>query len=126
MEDFSSRLWGDGGDWMTGDLTTSLDVSESDNEMRVQVDVPGIQPEDIDIQLSGNTLTIRGERKEEEEKKGRTFYRIERLTGRFSRSVTLPYEVDEGNIEAHQQGGVLTITLPKAETAQIKKIEVKS
>jgi HSP20 family protein len=126
MEDLFSRFWGGSGEWMTGDLTPSLDVSESDNELQIQMDVPGIKPEDIDIQLSGNTLTISGERKEEEEKKDRTFHRVERRTGRFARTITLPYEVDEGNIEAREQGGVLTITLPKAETAQNKRIEVKS
>jgi HSP20 family protein len=126
MDDLFSQFWGDGGDWSVGDLITSLDLSESENELQVRMDVPGVKPEDIDIELSGNMLTISGERKEEAEEEGRTFHRVERRTGRFSRTVMLPCDVDEGQIEARNEGGVLTIKLPKTETSKSRRIEVKS
>ena len=103
-----------------------LDLSETDNALEVRMDVPGIKPADIDIQVSGNMLTISGERKEEKEEKGRTFHRLERRSGCFSRSVLLPCAVQEDKIEARYAEGVLTIALHKTEQARTKKIKVQA
>ena len=89
------------------------------------MDVPGVKPEDIDIQLHGNMLTVNGHREEETEEKDKKFHRIERRTGTFSRSVTLPREVEEATVQANCDGGVLKIMLPKREEQRAKKIPVK-
>ena len=85
-----------------------------------------MKPDEIDIEITENMLNISGERKEEKEEKGRTFHRVERHTGHFSRSIMLPCEVNENKIEARSHEGVLTITLPKTETAKTKRIKVQS
>lgn len=103
----------------------SLDLSETDGELQLKMDVPGIKPEEVDIELSGNTLRIKGEHKEEKEEKGKTYHRIERQTGSFFRSVELPCAVDEENIAAECKDGVLTVTLPKSQEAVARKVKVK-
>ena len=102
-----------------------FDLSETDNALAIRMDVPGIKPADIDIQVSGNMLTISGERKEEKEEKGRTFHRVERRSGSFSRSVMLPCAVQEDKIEAKYADGVLVVSLPKTEEAKTRKIKVQ-
>lgn len=105
--------------------TPELDVYEDENEVVVTADVPGLKPEEIDISISGNTLTIRGEKKREEEKKGKNYYRLERSHGSFSRSVELPVSVDTKKISATYKNGVLEVTLPKVEEAKPKKVKIE-
>lgn len=127
MDDMLSRLsrdW-DGGEWLTQAAVPSLDMSETDNAFEIRMDLPGIQPEQVDIEISGNTVRISGERKEEKEEKGKTFHRIERMTGSFGRTVTLPCSVKEDKVTADCHDGVLTVTLPKTEEAKTHKIKVK-
>jgi HSP20 family protein len=107
-------------------LSPPLDMSETDTAVRIRMDLPGVAPNEIDIQVSGNQLTVTGERKEESEEKGATFHRIERRTGQFSRSITLPCTVDEGKIDAMYQDGVLCISLPKSEESRPRHIKVKA
>jgi HSP20 family protein len=127
LEDLLSNLVMDAGDgWLTSHLAPSLDVSETDSAVEVRMDVPGMKPDDIDIQLSGNTLRVSGERKEEKEEKGRTFHRAERRSGSFSRVVTLPCNVKDDKIDAQYHDGVLTISMPKCEEAKARKIKVKA
>jgi HSP20 family protein len=127
MDDLLSRFVSSGEDgWFVGKLSPQLDLSETDNAVEVRMDVPGVHAKELDIRISGNILTVSGERKEEKEEKGRTFYRSERKSGSFSRSVTLPCAVDESKVEAKCRDGVLTIALPKAAEARTKKIEVKA
>ena len=90
------------------------------------MDIPGMEAKDIDIQVNGHLLTISGERKEEKEEKGKTYHRIERRSGSFSRSVTLPCPVKEEAVDAQYKNGILMVKLPKAEEAKSKKIAVKS
>ncbi len=125
MEHMISRLWDDGQDAWFG-ATPSLDVSESDTAVEAKLDLPGVKPEEIEIQLNGNMLTISGERKEEQEEKGKTYHRIERRVGSFSRSVSLPCHVDEDKVAADYRDGVLTVTMPKTESAKAKKIPIKT
>jgi HSP20 family protein len=127
IEDAMSRLWDEGPSGSTfGASVPSLDVSETDKSVEVKLDLPGITAKEIDIQLNDNLLTVSGERKEEQEKKGKTFHRVERRYGSFSRSITLPCKVQEDEVAAEYRDGVLSITLPKAEDAKSKKIAVKS
>ena len=125
MQDLAGRFWGEEGDgWLLGGAP-SIDLSETDNSVEVKMDLPGIKANEIDIQVNGNLLTVSGERKEEKEEKGKTFHRVERRLGSFSRSVTLPCAVLEKEAAAECREGVLTITLPKAEEAKTHKIQVK-
>jgi HSP20 family protein len=127
MEDIFDRFWGDDeGDGARGFLSPAMDMSESESALQVRLDLPGVDPKNIDIQINGNRITISGHREEKQEEKGDTFHRIERRVGRFSRSAMLPCTVDEDNIDASYHDGVLTISLPKTEEAKSKRIEVKS
>jgi len=103
----------------------ALDIAESDNEFIVKAEIPGCKPEDIDISVHGNVLTIKGEKKQEEEKKEKGYYHVERSYGSFRRDLTLAAEVDTAKIQAECRDGVITITLPKSEKAKPTKIKVK-
>jgi HSP20 family protein len=127
MEEMIARAFGDEGGLLSGErMVPSLDLSETDGSLEVRMDVPGVDPKDLDIQVNGNLLTICGQRKEEHEEKGKTFHRVERRTGSFSRSVTLPAAVEEEGVEAQYKNGILTVTLPKTDTAKGKRIPIKS
>jgi HSP20 family protein len=127
MEDLFSRAFGEeGGLWPSERIVPSLDLAETDGTIEVRMDIPGMEAKDIDIQVNGNLLTISGERKEEKVEKGKTYHRIERRTGSFSRSVTLPCPVKDEAVDAQYKSGILTVKLPKTEEAKSKKITVKS
>jgi HSP20 family protein len=126
MNQLRTRLFGDGDEgWSTGTLVPELDVSETDTGVEVRMDVPGVTAKDFDIQINGKVLTVRGERKEEKEEKGKTFHRVERRYGSFSRSITLPCPVVESEVAAEYHDGVLKVKLPKAEVSKAHKINVK-
>ena len=103
----------------------SLDVYEDKDKITVKAELPGMKMEDIDVSLHGDTLTISGERKHEEERKERESYRSERFFGRFQRSVTLSSAVDAGKVQAGYKDGILTVDCPKSEEAKPKQIQVK-
>jgi len=114
-----------GGEWAA--FSPQVDVVEKDDEIVVSAELPGLDDKDIDVSLSNDTLTIRGEKKEEKEEKGRSYYRAERSYGSFTRSIPLPGEVDASKVDAVFQKGVLTVTLPRSGEARArKKIAVKS
>jgi HSP20 family protein len=126
MQDLLSRTFGEEGDvWSADRIAPSLDLAESDNALEVRMDIPGMEAKDIDIQVNANVLTVSGERKEEREEKGKTYHRVERRVGTFSRSVTLPCPVKEDAVDAQYKNGTLTIKLPKTEEAKARKITVK-
>jgi HSP20 family protein len=104
----------------------AFDVSETENEIVVKAELPGMDVQDIDIALTDGLLTIKGERKMEKEDKEENYHRIERQFGSFSRSLNLGTKVRADGIEAGYKDGILTVTLPKAEESKPKKIEVKS
>ena len=109
-----------------GLFSPRVDVAETEKEIVVSAELPGLDDEDIDVSLSRDMLTITGEKKQEKEKKGRNYYRVERSYGSFRRSVPLPAEVDTGKVDAVFRKGVLTITLPKtAEAKARKRIAIK-
>jgi HSP20 family protein len=105
--------------------TPSLDVSEMKDSIVVKAEIPGIDPKDIDISLTGAALTIKGEKKQEKEQKDENYHRVERSNGAFARSVRLPKEVQSDKIEGSYKNGVLKITLPKSEEAKKKEIKIK-
>jgi len=105
------------------EFVPSVDISETDNEIIVQAEIPGIDPRDLDISLNGRFLTIKGEKKSEHEEKRENYHKIERKYGTFSRTLELPADVDPDKVEAKYKDGVLKIVLSKIESG--KRIEVK-
>jgi HSP20 family protein len=103
----------------------AVDIVETENELVLKADVPGVELKDIDIQLENGTLTVKGERQSEKEEKGKGFHRMERSYGAFVRYFTVPDTVDAEHVKADYQAGVLTITLPKKEIAKPKAIKVQ-
>ena len=110
--------------FLTGISVPTLDIGETDKTLELRMDLPGMAAEDINIQLNDNTITISGERKEEKEEKGKTWQRVERHQGEFSRTVTLPCAVKNNEVSAVYRDGVLTVTLPKSAQAQTRKVAV--
>lgn len=110
--------------WPLGRVVPTCDLSETAGEIQVKLDLPGVKPEDIDVELIGNVLTVSAQREEESEEKGRTFHRVERRRGTFARSLTLPCEVEEEKVDAQYKDGVLTITISKAEQSRTRQIKV--
>lgn len=106
----------------------AVDVSENDKAYHLSAEVPGMDSDGIDITVNGDTLTIRGEKRQKNEEKGESFYMCERSFGTFQRSFSLPSGVDREKISSELRNGVLTVTLPKTNQArqQQKKIQVKS
>ena len=102
-----------------------VDIAETENEFVVKAEVPGCKADDIDISVHGNTLTISGEKKAEEEKKEKGYYHVERSYGSFRRELTLSSDVEPDKIEAVCKDGILTLTLPKSEKAKAIKVKVK-
>jgi HSP20 family protein len=103
----------------------TLDIAETKSDLIVKAELPGIDPKEIDISLTGDTLTIKGEKQQEKEEKEENYYRIERSYGIFSRTIKLPVGVQNDRIKASYQHGVLKITLPKSEEAKKKQIKIK-
>ncbi|MDQ5988064.1 MAG: Spore protein SP21 [Syntrophus sp. SKADARSKE-3] len=111
-----------------GNFSPSIDVKENNNDVIIKVELPGMDEKDVDVSLTQNILTVKGEKKEEKEDKNKDFYRMERRYGSFSRSIPLPTGIKSEKAEAVFKKGVLTITVPKSDEAKskVKKIEVKT
>lgn len=120
------RLWDDSG----SELVPQIDISETDKEIQVTADLPGMDEKDIEVMLSDGILTIQGERKAEKEEKDekKSFHRVERSYGLYRRAIPLPADVEEDKVKANFAKGVLTIKMPKSATAKsrVKKISVKA
>ena len=104
----------------------ALDMYQTDTDVVVKAALPGIKPEDVEITITGDTLTIKGETKTEEEIKRENYIRQERRYGTFSRAITLPSHLQTDKAEATFEDGVLTLTVPKAEEVRPKTIEIKA
>jgi len=103
----------------------AIDVAEKDDAILVRAEVPGCKPEDIDVSVCGNPLTLSGEKKESHEANGEGYYHMESTWGSFRREVSLPAEVDSSKIQAAVRDGVLSVTLPKAEKSKAVKVKVQ-
>lgn len=101
-------------------LRPNVDISATDKEYTVTVEVPGVDEKDVKLELVGDTLTIKGEKKQESEKKEKDFYRVERSYGSFQRVLTLPEDADQEGINAQFKNGVLSITLPRRAVSKPK------
>lgn len=108
----------------TGDWVPRVDIAETDTEFEIKVEIPEVNKEDVKVAVYNGVLTIRGERKQEKEEHGKKFHRVERKYGSFTRSFTLPDNVDENAIKAAFKDGMLHLHIQKTEEAKPKVIEV--
>jgi HSP20 family protein len=119
-----------GFDWQLGDVATAawtpvVDIFEEPESVRIVAEVPGVKPEDVQILVTGNVLTIQGTKEQVAEQKAEKVHRYERTYGSFERSFTLPATVDAEHIKATYDMGVLTLVLPKVEKAKPRQIKVE-
>jgi len=128
FEDFGRGLpsfaGGNGGNG--GALVPSTDVTETDKEIEITAELPGLEEKDVQVNFADGVLTIRGEKKAEKEEKDKNYRLVERSYGAFERSIALPDGVKPEDVKATIAKGVLTVKVPKPAPAQAKKIEVKS
>ena len=108
----------------TGDWAPRVDIAETDNFFEIKAELPEVKKEDVKVSVYNGVLTIRGERKQEKEENGKKFHRVERKYGSFTRSFTLPDNVDENDIKAAFKDGILNLQIQKTEEAKPKAIEV--
>jgi HSP20 family protein len=127
MEDLMERFLTVGGeDWGLTKFTPALNLLENDTGYEVSVELPGMKPEDVTVELKEGNLWISGEKAEEKEEKDKTFHRIERRHGEFRRMVRLPGAVDPDKVEATFEHGVLHVKVLKTEEVKAKRIPVKA
>jgi HSP20 family protein len=107
------------------ELMPAIDVTETDGQIEITAELPGLEEKDVQVDVSDNVLTIRGEKKNEKEDKQKDYHMVERSYGSFYRAFELPPGVDAEKIQASISKGVLKVTVPKAEPKQAKKIDVK-
>ena len=130
IRDEINRIFDD--DWMFGPglfdraLAPSMDVTDDDDKVVVSAELPGVDIKDVDVSVSGNVLTLKGEKKDEHEEKKDNYYHRERWSGSFQRSITLPDAIDPDKVNAEMKDGVLRVTFPKREEVKPKQISVKS
>jgi HSP20 family protein len=124
MERFFGEEPGNGKSHSMKTWSPRIDMEETDKEILVRADLPGVDPNGIEISVENGVLTIRGEKKDELEEKGKNFHRIERFTGSFFRAITLPPGTDAEKVSATSANGVVTVTIPKKAEAQPKRITV--
>jgi HSP20 family protein len=111
-----------------GFFQPSIDVKQSEKEIVIKAELPGLDEKDVEVLLTDGALTIRGEKREEKEEKGETYYHMERTYGSFKREIPLPAGVDQKKVQAQFKNGVLSVTLQKTEEAKAKskKIPIKT
>ena len=108
------------------ELTPRMDIAETEKEIEITAELPGLDEKDVQVNIADNVLTIKGEKKAETEQKDKNYHRIERSYGSFYRALDLPAGVNADTIKASLNNGVLKVTVPKPAAAQAKKIEVKT
>lgn len=125
FDDMINQAWGAEARGENYSYKPSLDFHETDFAYIFSFDLPGVKKEDVKIDLSGNVLTLTGERKYSFENKNKSNYTNEKYYGQFKRSFTLPAEVDTEKAEAHFENGVLEIAVPKKEVAKVKTVQIQ-
>lgn len=111
--------------WEGSGFVPGFDVKETPEALILQADLPGLTEKDVNISLTGNRLTVTGERRAEQKREGESYYTLERSFGAFTRSFTLPEEVNIDKVQAELKDGVLTLTLPKRPEAKPRQIPLK-
>ena len=110
------------------DRTPSCNVSETPEEYRIEAELPGVKQEDVEVNVEGGVLTLKGERREEKEEKKKKYHRIESCYGSFVRSFTLPNDADEESIQADYKDGLLSVRVPRRapKESEARQVEIKS
>ncbi len=129
QRDFESafrRVFGDADASLAGAFSPALDVEENDDAFTLHIELPGISADAVDVSIEENVLTISGERQFYSDKDADGFRRVERSFGRFHRAVRLPDRVDPDKVAATYKDGLLTVTVPKAESAKPRRIQVEA
>jgi len=124
FEDAAVRGWKSDEPSATTSWSPAVDIYETDSEIMVQAELPGVDRKDIALQLENNVLTLKGDRRFEKETNQENYHRIERSYGGFSRAFTIPTTVDEEKIRADYKDGILKIALPKKEQVKAKQIKI--
>ena len=126
MDDLWGRFFGDSSFPILSESAwaPALDVKETKDNIVVTAEIPGLSAKEVELTISGDLLTIKGEKKQEKEEKEESYHLIERRYGSFSRSIRLTTDVDAKNVKASHKDGVLTISLPKSEKAKEKQIKI--
>lgn len=109
-----------------GEMFPRLDLAESDQDVTIRAELPGVQPKDVKVEVTGNMLKLSGEKSAQHEEKGRDFHCCERQLGSFSRTIQLPTSVDPTQVDAQFKDGVLTVTLAKNPAAKPKRITIRN
>lgn len=109
---------------LEGEWAPSIDIAETDEDIVVTAELPGVKQEEVDITIADGVLTLKGEKKEEKEVKEKNYHRIERTYGSFQRSISLPTGTEAGKAKATYKDGILRITIPKVEEAKPKQIKI--
>jgi len=127
MDDLWRRFFGETplAHWAGEEWWPTVDVSETKDNFMIKAELPGMDEKDMSVTISGNVLTIKGEKKKEEEEKDEHHYRAERYYGSFQRSFQLPSSIKADKIEADFEKGILKVTLPKVEEAKKKEVKIK-
>lgn len=133
MDQLFERFWRDPWSTSFADLMPAgvgvglrLNLAESENDVTLTAELPGVDPKDVEISVTDNMLTLSGEKKQEKEEKKRNYHYVERSFGSFRRSIQLPSSVNPNKVEAAYKNGVLTVTLQKRPDAKPKRIAVKT
>jgi HSP20 family protein len=124
FDDFWGESWLAPSREMSAQFWPQVDVTETEKDIKVSADIPGVEPKDIDVSLEDGMLTIKGEKKYEREEKEKGQYRMERSYGSFERAIELPAEVDESKAKAEFKKGVLRLTLPKRPGAPSRRKKI--
>jgi HSP20 family protein len=125
FEDFS-RGFGWGPPTVSGGgVTPRVDVSESDSEIKIEAEMPGVDEKDVEVVLSDGRLTIKGEKKQEKEEKKKDYHMVERSYGSFARSIGLPFSAEPDQVKANFAKGVLTVTVPKPPEVKAKEKKIR-
>lgn len=123
FQDTVNRLFAEGGS--ARPWSPAVDVFETENEVILKADIPGVDPKDVDVRMENGTLALKGERKFSNEKKEKGYHRVERGYGSFTRYFTLPDTVDGEKVSASYKDGVITVALPKKDVAKPRSIKVE-
>jgi HSP20 family protein len=128
FEGFFHDPWGTIGELPArlGSWTPEIDIMDGEREVTVRAEIPGIDPSELEVTVSGDVLTISGQKKEETEEKGKAFYRSERRYGAFRRSMMLPAGVEPEMVTADYDKGILTVRIPKTQESVARRIDVSS
>jgi len=121
---FEDAVRGEEKDLITSSWAPAVDIYETENELVLAAEVPGVEEKDVEISVEDNTLSIRGERKFQKETKEENYHRIERSYGSFYRSFTLPSYVDQERIHAEHESGVLKVHMPKKPEVKPRKVKI--